>query len=598
MSEETAEKQAPYRVLARKYRPQNFDDLIGQDALVRTLKNAIESGRIAHAFMLTGIRGVGKTTTARIIAKALNYTGADGQAGPTTGATDDCETCRAIAEDRHPDVMEMDAASRTGIDDIREILDGVRYAPTSARYKIYIIDEVHMLSKAAFNALLKTLEEPPEHVKFIFATTEIRKVPITVLSRCQRFDLRRIEADVLSQYYGKIAGLENVEAEEDALNLIARAADGSVRDGLSLLDQAIALGSGRVTAERVKDMLGLADRALILDVLDLVLQGIPAEALSILDDLYKKGADPIVILQDMLALAHLLTKHRALPQNKEAHLMPKGEQERLETLADSLSMPILGRAWQILLKGLGEVNMAPNPQSAAEMVIIRLAYAADLPDPADLIKKIKNGEAVSASVVTGASSATQIAGQAATANGAVPTATANASSSLTSNPPSVEGGAVTASLDTGSVEAKIQNEEQTSAALKPQLNPADDCNPVPEIKTMLDVVEVIENSGEMVFGMHLRMYAHPVKIKNKTIELRIADGAPDRLSQDLSQKLKAATGDRWVISVSNAQGEATLAEQADMAAEKLRAHVMAQPLVQNIIDLFPDAKLKEITDKI
>lgn len=607
------EKSVPYRVLARKYRPQNFDDLIGQDALVRTLKNAIESGRIAHAFMLTGIRGVGKTTTARIIAKALNYTGADGQAGPTTGTTDDCETCRAIAEDRHPDVMEMDAASRTGIDDIREILDGVRYAPTSARYKIYIIDEVHMLSKAAFNALLKTLEEPPEHVKFIFATTEIRKVPITVLSRCQRFDLRRIDPEVLSKYYGKISKWENVEAEEEALNLIARAADGSVRDGLSLLDQAIALGDNKVTAEQVKNMLGLADHALILDVLENVMKGKPAEALHIMDDLYKKGADPVVVIQDMLDLAHMLTKHRALPQNKAASLMLKGEQERLENLADSLSMPTLGRTWQILLKGLGEVNIAPNAQKAAEMVVIRLAYAADLPDPADLVKKLKNGSAVltaapanaaapsanvsapSAGLDTAPAAAGASNAPTASLMPASPTSTAapTSASLLASAPPS----SAVASLNTDSRMPKIQNEEGAATALKPQSQDESNNVPVPEIKTMLDIVQALEKSGEMVFAMHMRMYAHPVKIKDKTIEFRPVDHAPERLSQDLSQKLKAATGDRWVVSVSDQMGEPTLAQLDDKAEADLRDHILAQPLIKNIVTLFPDAQIKEITKK-
>ncbi len=600
------EKSVPYRVLARKYRPQNFDDLIGQDALVRTLKNAIDSGRIAHAFMLTGIRGVGKTTTARIIAKALNYTGADGTAGPTTGDTSDCEACKAIAEDRHPDIMEMDAASRTGIDDIREILDGVRYAPTSARYKIYIIDEVHMLSKAAFNALLKTLEEPPEHVKFIFATTEVRKVPITVLSRCQRFDLRRIDPDILSDYYGKISDWEEVTTEEEALDLIARAADGSVRDGLSLLDQAMALGDSKVTAEQVKDMLGLADRAMILDVLENVMKGNPADALAVMGDLYKKGADPVVVIQDLLDLSHLLTKHRALPQNTNANLMPKGEQERLENLADSLSMPTLGRTWQILLKGLGEVNIAPNPQKAAEMVIIRLAYAADLPDPASLVKKLKSGALVAGgSVGTLANSAGgQVnAGSSSTAQAisSAPISPASASQSSQSPQPLQASLASTSaavkSSNTVPHPAKIQNEQSHMAALKPQINGEENNNPVPEIKTMVDIVQALEKSGEMVFATQVRMFVHPVKITDKMVEFRAAEGAPDRLSQDLSQKLKAATGDRWVVSISNQQGELTLAQLADQDEAKLRAHILEQPLMQNITKLFPDADLKEITSK-
>ncbi len=568
------QKQEPYRVLARKYRPQNFDDLIGQEALVRTLKNAINSGRVAHAFMLTGIRGVGKTTTARIIAKALNYTGADGQAGPTTGPTDDCDICKAIAEDRHPDVMEMDAASRTGIDDIREILDGVRYAPTSARYKVYIIDEIHMLSKAAFNALLKTLEEPPEHVKFIFATTEIRKVPITVLSRCQRFDLRRIDADVLSDYYGKIAGKENVEAQDEALDLIARAADGSVRDGLSLLDQAIALGDSKVSVEQVKDMLGMADRALILDLLEHSMKGQSAEALAIMEDLYKKGADPVVIMQDMLDITHLLTKHRALPQMRDKAVMAKGEQERLENIADSLSMPTLGRTWQILLKGLGEVNLAPNPQSAAEMIIIRLTYAADLPDPAGLVKKLTEQSSASAS---SASVLQEPAVNPAANNGA--TIQAETSPSTTSAAPS-------------SVEAPVA--QASAVQLKADIQVEE---PITAIQTMQDVVSVLEQNDKMILATQISMYAHPVKVAKGLIEFRPAENAPPRLAQELSQALKAITENRWVITVSSQVGQPTLAQLVDEAAQNLQAEVMAKPLVKNIMQFFPDAKLKEITLK-
>jgi DNA polymerase-3 subunit gamma/tau len=559
-----SDKPEPYRVLARKYRPQNFDDLIGQDALVRTLKNAIDSGRIAHAFMLTGIRGVGKTTTARIIAKALNYTGADGTAGPTTGDTSDCNICQAISEDRHPDVMEMDAASRTGIDDIREILDGVRYAPISARYKVYIIDEVHMLSKAAFNALLKTLEEPPEHVKFIFATTEIRKVPITVLSRCQRFDLRRIDTDVLSDYYGKIAGWENVTAEQDALDLIARAADGSVRDGLSLLDQSIALGDSAVTGEQVKDMLGLADRALILDLLENALKGKSAEALGIMEDLYKKGADPVVLMQDMLDLTHQLTKHRALPSAPNDAALPKGEQMRLADLADSLSMPTLGRTWQILLKGLGEVNMAPNPQKAAEMIVIRLVYAAELPDPADLVRKLKDQPA-----------------------GAAPS-----SAPMPASPPT-GGSAPTMMAD--NTPPMAMNSGETVAALQPQNN-VQDAIPT-EIKTMQDVVSLLEAHSEMILATHMVIHAHPVKVEKGLVEFRPGDNAPARLSQDLSQKLKAITGDRWVITLSRELGSKTLAELRDEAAANLRAHILEQPLVKNILEFFPNAELTNITTK-
>ncbi len=544
-----SDKQAAYRVLARKYRPQNFDDLVGQDALVRTLKNAISTGRIAHAYMLTGIRGVGKTTTARIIAKALNYTGPDGTEGPTTGDTSDCDTCRAIAEDRHPDVMEMDAASRTGVDDIREILNGVRYAPVSARYKIYIIDEVHMLSKNAFNALLKTLEEPPEHVKFIFATTEIRKVPVTVLSRCQRFDLRRIDAKTLGDYYKTICDKENVQADADALSLIARAADGSARDGLSILDQAIALSDGHVTSPQVKDMLGLADRALVLDLFENAVSAKADAALAIMGDLYRKGADPVVVVQDMLDLTHHLTKLRAAPKLQDTlQTYAKEEIERAATLAGKLSMPMLGRAWQILLKGLGELHAAPDAQKAAEMIIIRLAYAADLPDPADLIKKLKDTPA----------------GGGAPSNG---------------------GGGSRMAASAGGVMAMAQP------------MPAPEPAPAGSIETMRDVVALLEQSGSMALGSHVYLYAHPVKIADGALEIRLAPDAPERLTQDLTQALKSITGKRWMVSVSNAPGGPTLADE-DRANEAARRQaVLDAPLVKQIFDIFPDAELKAIHTK-
>ena len=549
-------KQEAYRVLARKYRPQSFDDLIGQDALVRTLKNAIDSGRIAHAFMLTGIRGVGKTTTARIIAKALNYTGADGNAGPTTGSTDDCTICQAIAEDRHPDVMEMDAASRTGVDDIREILDGVRYAPTSARYKVYIIDEVHMLSKAAFNALLKTLEEPPEHVKFIFATTEIRKVPITVLSRCQRFDLKRIELDTLQDYYGQIAEKEGVTSEEEALSLIARAADGSVRDGLSLLDQAIALGDGSVTGEQVKTMLGLADRARMLDLLDGAMKGQTQETLDIMADLYKNGADPLVVLQDLLDLTHQLTKLRALPAMKGD--LPEGEQKRLNELADAVSMPTLGRTWQLLLKGLNEVRNAPNPQAAAEMVMIRLMYAADLPDPAQLVQKISSGAQTPAPQPSAQN------------GGGAPAAVAQQDGSVTT-------------VAQGQAQAVSQPEEQPA--------------PVASLETIEDIEACLRLNGELILASHVRLYVHPVKVAEGLIEFRPTEDAPQRLSQDLARVLKSITNDRWVVSISNQLGDITLAQKQKKADDEMREQALQEPLMQNIMRLFPNAELKSIEKK-
>lgn len=546
------EARKSYLVLARKYRPQNFDALVGQDALVRTLRNAIETGRIAHAYILTGVRGVGKTTTARIIARALNYTGADGSAGPTVGPTDDCPVCRAIAEDRHPDVMEMDAASRTGVDDIRELIEGVRYAPTSARYKVYIIDEIHMLSKQAFNALLKTLEEPPPRVIFIFATTEIRKVPVTVLSRCQRFDLRRLDADVLSSYYKKICGLENVTAEDEALALIARAADGSVRDGLSILDQAIALGGGTIGTDLVRGMLGLSDRLRGLDLLERILHGDTSGALEILQGFFRSGADPLVVLEDLLGFTHLVTRLRAVPDSAATLEKASGTEEitRLKTLAGAVGMPALVRTWQILLKGLAEVGAAPAPQSAAEMVVIRLVYAAELPDPAAILKSLAKGS-----------------------DSSVPPA------------PRPLGGAVYSAGGGASAAAAV------AAPM-----PMDDSSPNPDrtINTLHDVVEVLQASGAHVLAGQVRHFVHLVRLVPGQIEIRPGPDAPARLSQDLGKALGAATGMRWIISVSSAPGQPTLDEDEARARSEVEAQVRAHPLVRKVFDLFPGAELVRI----
>ncbi len=580
MSEQTtSEKNVPYRVLARKYRPQNFEELIGQDALVRTLTNAITSGRIAHAFMLTGVRGVGKTTTARIIAKALNYKGPDGTSGPTTGPTDDCSLCQAISEDRHPDVIEMDAATRTGIDDIREILDGVRYAPTEARYKVYIIDEVHMLSKQAFNALLKTLEEPPEHVKFIFATTEIRKVPITVLSRCQRFDLRRVDVPTLVDHFKNICASEQVEIEEEAVALIARAADGSVRDGLSLLDQGIALSSEKITTVQVQDMLGLADRARNLDLLERALSGDMPEALEIMDDLYRSGADPTVLVQDLLDLTHILTKLRAVPAaNEMKHAMAADEVKRASELAQKLTMPTLGKTWQIILKGLSEVQSAPNPQNAAEMVIIRLAYAADLPDPADLLKRIKSEGGSSAPSGGGSSSSAPAASSPAprehAAAPAMETSTAPVASSSSSAP-------VTASAPALVAVASSPAIEQQPDGMR-------------EIHTLADMVYVLEEAREVMLAGQLYQFAHLVHIEPGRLEIRPTEMAPPKMTQDLGKVLMQVTGQRWIVSVSGKPGQATLAEQATAARNQEIAQILQMPVVREVMDVFPDAELVDI----
>jgi DNA polymerase-3 subunit gamma/tau len=396
---------SPYRVLARKYRPQTFAELIGQDAMVTTLANAIERDRIAHAFLLTGVRGVGKTSTARLIAKALNCIGPDGQGGPTITPCNVCEPCRAIAEGRHIDVIEMDAASHTGIDDIREIIDAVRYSAVSARFKIYIIDEVHMLSKQAFNGLLKTLEEPPEHVKFFLATTEVNKVPVTVLSRCQRFDLRRIPAEKLAAHFAEVSKAEGVEVEPEALGMIARSAEGSARDGLSILDQAIAHGAGAVTAEQVRDMLGLADRGRIRRLLKLVLSGDASGALTELDQAHELGIDPTQLVRGLMESLHAVTRAKA--GGTADVLQSAEERESAADMAQKLGWGTIHRLWQMLLKGLQDVEIAPDPREAAEMALLRLIHAADMPDPATLAAKLsgEGGTAAPSSAPTARSSA-------------------------------------------------------------------------------------------------------------------------------------------------------------------------------------------------
>ncbi|WP_064741623.1 DNA polymerase III subunit gamma/tau, partial [Bradyrhizobium japonicum] len=380
----------PYRVLARKYRPSSFDDLIGQEAVVRTVSNAFETGRIPQAWILTGVRGVGKTTTARILARALNYEMPDGSVkGPTIHMPTLGVHCQAIMESRHMDVLEMDAASHTGVDDVRQINDSVRYAPASARYKVYIIDEVHMLSTAAFNAFLKTLEEPPEHAKFVFATTEIRKVPVTVLSRCQRFDLRRVEADVLMKHLANIAAKESVEIEPEALGIIARAAEGSVRDSLSLLDQAIAHAAGTVKADAVRQMLGLADRTRVIDLFDSLARGDIASAFREFRDQYDVGADPIVVLSDLAEFVNFVTRVKIVPATADNVAYGETERVRARDFASKISMRVLSRMWQMLLKGITEVQAATRPAAAAEMVLVRIAYVADLPTPDEAIKMLE-----------------------------------------------------------------------------------------------------------------------------------------------------------------------------------------------------------------
>ncbi|MCB1651750.1 MAG: DNA polymerase III subunit gamma/tau [Alphaproteobacteria bacterium] len=578
MSEEKISQATPYRVLARKYRPQNFDELIGQDALVRTLKNAIESGRIAHAFMLTGVRGVGKTTTARIIAKALNYKGPDGQAGPTVGPTDDCSLCRAISEDRHPDVIEMDAASRTGVEDIREILDGVRYAPTEARYKVYVIDEVHMLSKNAFNALLKTLEEPPEHVKFIFATTEIRKVPVTVLSRCQRFDLRRVDVETLSKHFSGICEKEGIEAEASAISLIARAADGSVRDGLSILDQAMALGD-KITEGQVEGMLGLADRARSLDLLEHALSGQMPEAMALLEELYKSGADPLAMVQDLLDLVHTLTKLRAVPEAKDnKQAMTEDEVKRAAQMAGMLSMPTLGKSWQILLKGLSEVQMAPNPQAALEMLVLRLAYAADLPDPADLLKRMDEQSGGSPS--GGGPSRGGQSGHGALAGGGESVVASSPAGPVMSGRSGGHGG-VTAQGG------------RPALAIVPDLE--DEVAPLVQIRTLEDVVMALEQGNEMLLASQVYQFAHLVKLdvleSGGRLDICPDEAAPPKMAPDLGAALSRIMGVRWMVSVVSTPGQPTLAQQARAAEEAELEAIKDMPVMREVLRVFPQAEV-------
>ncbi|HEC90284.1 MAG TPA: DNA polymerase III subunit gamma/tau [Alphaproteobacteria bacterium] len=556
---ETGPRGAAYRVLARKYRPDTFGLLIGQQALIRTLTNAIQTGRLAHAFILTGIRGVGKTTTARIIARALNCIGPDGDGGPTPAPCGECEHCRAIAEDRHVDVLEMDAASRTGVDDIRELIDGVRYRPTSARFKVYIIDEVHMLSKNAFNALLKTLEEPPEHVKFIFATTEIRKVPVTVLSRCQRFDLRRVETGTLAEHFKNIAGKEGAVINDAALALIAGAADGSVRDGLSLLDQAITDVAGEVDEDRVRAMLGLADRRRTFALLQAVLAGDLAKALELFERLHAEGADPARVLEDLLDITHWLTRIKITPQASADPATPEIERVRGRDMAERLPMAALARSWQMLLKGLAEVRTAPRPAQAAEMALVRLAYAAELPSPADALKAL--------------------------AEAAPPAAPSVPSSAPSSAPPR-------SAISAGGPAIATAPEAVDEPIPTPLPDPVPEGTPDPE--SLEEVVELAGRVGERILRSNLIDSVHLVRFEPGRIEFRPADNAPSNMANDLAGLLGKHTNRRWMVLVSREPGLPTLRQTAIEveAAEKVTA--AKDPLVRAVLDTFPGARIEAV----
>lgn len=584
-----------YRVLARKYRPSTFAELIGQEAMVRTLGNAFEMGRIAHAFILTGVRGVGKTTTARIIARALNCVGPDGKGGTTVSPCGECDPCRAIAEDRHVDVLEMDAASHTGVDDIRELIDGARYVPASARYKVYIIDEVHMLSKNAFNALLKTLEEPPPHVKFVFATTEIRKVPVTVLSRCQRFDLRRIDAAVLIDHLGGIAEKEGASVAPAALALIARAAEGSARDALSLLDQAISFAADEVSEDQVRDMLGLADRAEVIDLFENLMGGKPAEALDIMRRQYEHGADPVIVVQDLLEFTHWLTRLKISESAAEDLAASEAERVRGKDIAARLPMPELTRTWQLLLKGLGEVLTAPLPLAAAEMVLVRIAYAADLPTPAELVREAKAGASSSLGAPTG--SATQTAGSAQSASaqsGSVQTGSERPAP-LGSNEPRTSPTPQT-SISTPSGSAQ---HAQTRLAEEIEASPAPAPEPVsaaPPIQSFRAAVDLAADRREMMLHTHLVKDVHLVRFEPGRIEIRLGKGAPKTLPNQLGEFLTKAAETRWVVSVSDSAGEPTLQAQADARDTGMRQEAADHPLVREILETFPGAKISGVRD--
>ncbi|MGB3810946.1 MAG: DNA polymerase III subunit gamma/tau [Parvibaculum sp.] len=554
-----------YQVLARKYRPSNFDDLVGQEAMVRTLSNAFETGRIAHAFMLTGVRGVGKTTTARILARALNYE-KPGVNGPTIHMDGNGVHCEAIMESRHVDVLEMDAASRTGIDDIREIIESVRYLPVSARYKVYIIDEVHMLSKAAFNGLLKTLEEPPAHVKFIFATTEIRKVPVTVLSRCQRFDLRRLSVGELTGLLSRISQKESIAVEEAALKLLARAADGSARDGLSLLDRAIAHGAsegeGDILELAIRDMLGLADRARIFDLFDMLMKGDIAAALDELRAQYDAGADPAVVLSDLADLTHWLTRLKLVQGAGDDMAMSETERVRGQEMASKLPIRTLSRVWQMLLKGLVEVQGASRPIAAAEMVLVRIAYVADGPSPEELIEQLKGGGAVSRPAPSG--------GAPAGPSGGGPRAQLRTVSSM------------------GEPERRPIATQAVSAA--PSINLAR----FEDVVAFFGAQRDIRMKSTLEAGMRL------VRFEQGHIEIQPLEGTNGDIARELSEKLTRASGQRWVVSIATdrAQAAPTLKEQAQTREQALKESAEADPLVQAALAAFPGAVIVNVRDKL
>lgn len=546
---EEENKDNQYVVLARKYRPQNFEDLLGQDALVQTLTNAIKNNRLHHAYILTGIRGVGKTTTARLIAKALNCTGLDGKGGPTIHPCGVCENCKAIAAGRHIDVMELDAASRTGVDDIREILDGVRYKPTNARYKIYIIDEVHMLSKNAFNALLKTLEEPPAHVKFIFATTEIRKVPVTVLSRCQRFDLQRLTIEDLTKLFNKIVAAENLKAEDEALHMIAKAADGSARDGLSLLDQAISLGAGVVKTDIVKEMIGLADRSQTFELFEKLVLGDTKETIIKLQEQYKNGANPTTLLQDLINITHLLAKTKLVPSFVNDPSLSEAEKELCQRLGAKVSIAVLSKMWQMMIKGLGELQVAPVQIDALEMILIRIAYSASLPTPYELLNDVKKNSNLSLS---------------------------RPAAAATSAPAPVFRAA-------------------------PAAEPDSELSDTPKFQAfdrLTDLVNYLEQKKMPLAEYALKNDVSVSEFSNGFIKMTVSEKIHPDFILNLHKILTEATGLTWKIELSRGALGVTLADLERAAEEEEKRNIMEYPLVKAIMAEFKGAKIETATRRI
>ena len=550
----------PYKVLARKYRPETFADLVGQDAMVRTLKNAFDANRIAQAFILTGIRGTGKTTTARIIAKGMNCIGPDGTGGPTTDPCGVCEHCVEIARGSHVDVMEIDAASNTGVQNVRDvIIETVAYAPAKARFKVFIIDEVHMLSTAAFNALLKTLEEPPAHVKFLFATTEIRKVPVTVLSRCQRFDLRRIEPETMIAMLRRIATAEKAEIADEALGLITRAAEGSARDAQSLLDQAISHGAGETTADQVRAMLGLADRGRVLDLFEAIMRGDAAGALAELGGQYGDGADPISVLRDLAEVTHWLSVVRLTPEAAEDPTISPDERLRGQALVERLSMPQLQRMWQMALKAIAEAQTAPNAMMAAEMAVIRMTHVAELPPPADLVARIKDANPPPRPPSGGGGGQAASSGAEAVARHAARMSTGSGAS--------------------GGIQAALAQEPDAALARFPSFG---------------RVVDLITANRDQLLKVEVETGVRLVSYRPGRIEFEPSPQAAPDLAQKLGQRLQSWTGVRWAVSVVADGGQPTIAEARDAEKSALEAEARANPLVASILDAFPQGKLRPI----